>query len=105
MFEAIKYKKKLTDAFSECFDPLKSVLDNVPIPMQTDRYITGAILGSCRGFAEAVETDEKTFAKLVDAVFEEVYRQNSIAVQTQTETWLTEADEVFMESFEVHHST
>lgn len=99
MFEAIKHKRKLKQAFSDCFDPLKSVLGNVPIPMQTDRYITAAILGTCRGYAEAVQTDEKTFASIVDAVFEEVYRQNSLTVQTQTETWLTEADETFMESY------
>ncbi len=99
MFKSIKYKNKLKKAFSDCFEPLKSVLGNVPIPMQTDRYITGAILGTCRGYAEAVNTSSKTFASIVDAVFEEVFRQNSIKVQTQTETWLTEADEVFMASY------
>ncbi|HAQ51025.1 MAG TPA: hypothetical protein DCR13_05715 [Gammaproteobacteria bacterium] len=99
MFESIKYKTTLKNAFSDCFEPLKSVLGNVPIPMQTDRYITGAILGTCRGYAEAHHTSAKVYASLVDTVFEEIYRQNSIAVQTQTETWLTDADETFMASY------
>jgi hypothetical protein len=99
MFEVIVHKGKLKQAFSDCFDPLKSIFDNVPIPMQKDRYVTGAILGTCRGYAETVNLSEKGFASIVDAVFEEVFRQNSIDVQTRTETWLTEADTVFMESY------
>lgn len=99
MFEKMKHRSKLKHAFSECFQPLKSALDNVPIPMQTDRYITAAILGTCRGYAEAVNLSEKAFASIVDAVFEDIYRQNSVDVQTRTETWLTEADAVFMKSY------
>lgn len=99
MFDGMLHKGKLQEAFSACFDPLKSIFDNVPIPMQKDRYITGAILGTCRGYAEATNLNEKAFANIVDAVFEEVFRQDSIDVQTRTETWLTEADEVFMESY------
>jgi hypothetical protein len=99
MFEVMKHKKKLKQAFSDCFQPLRSILDNVPIPMQKDRYITAAILGTCRGYAEAVDLSEKAFASIVDAVFEDIYRQNSVDVQTRTETWLTEADEAFMKSY------
>jgi len=99
MFEVMAHKRKLKRAFSDCFQPLKSIFDNVPIPMQKDRYITAAILGTCRGYAEGAQLSEKAFASIVDAVFEEVYRQDSIDVQTRTENWLTEADEVFMESY------
>jgi len=99
MFEALTYKRQLRQAFSDCFEPLKSVLGNVPVPMQKDRYITASILGTCRGYAEAVKTNEKTFASIVDAVFEEVYRQNSIAVQTLTEAWLADNDDVFMAAY------
>ena len=99
MFEAIKYKSRIKKAFSDCFDPLRSVMGNVPIPMKTDRYITGAILGSCRGYAEVMNIDASTYAAIVDAVFEEIFRQDSLTVQTQTETWLTEADDQFMESY------
>ena len=99
MFESFAHKRKLKKAFSDCFEPLKSVLDNVPIPMQTDRYITASILGSCRAYAEANHTGEKLFALLVDAVFEEVFRQNSMAVQTRTEAWLQQEDDEFMQAY------
>ncbi len=84
MFKSLKYKKELKKAFSECFDPLKSVLHNVPIPMQSDRYITASILGICRAYAEDHKTTEEVFALLVDSVFEEIYRQNSMRVQNLT---------------------
>lgn len=99
MFETFKYKRELKKAFSECFAPLKSVLDNVPIPMQTDRYITASILGTCRAYAEDHKTTEDVFALIVDAVFEEVYRQNSLSVQNLTEKWLDEEDEAFMTAY------
>lgn len=99
MFEVMAHKAKLKQAFSECLQPLKSIFDNVPIPMQKDRYITAAVLGTCRGYAEAVNLSEKAFASIVDAVFEEIYRQDSVDVQTRTEAWLTEADAIFMESY------
>jgi hypothetical protein len=99
MFEIIKHKNKLKQAFSECFQPLKSIFDNVPIPMQKDRYVTAAILGTCRGYSEKNDLTEKAFASIVDAVFEEVYRQDSVDVQTRTEGWLTESDEIFMQSY------
>ena len=99
MLEMMKHKSKLKHAFSDCFEPLKSIFDNVPIPMQKDKYVTAAILGTCRGYSEAANLSEKALASIVDAVFEEVYRQDSIDVQTRTETWLTEADEDFMESY------
>ena len=99
MFEIIKHKNKLKEAFSDCFQPLKSIFDNVPIPMQKDRYVTAAILGTCRGYAEENDLTEKAFASIVDAVFEEVYRQDSIDVQTRTEVWLTESDDAFMQSY------
>ncbi len=99
MFETLKYKKALRKAFSDCFEPLKSVLHNVPIPMQTDRHITASILATCRAYAEDHQTSEDVFALLVDAVFEEVYRQNSMTVQNLTEKWLADADEEFMAAY------
>ncbi len=99
MFKMMSHKNKLKKAFSECFDPLKSVLMNVPIPMQKDRYITASILGTCRAYAELHNINEKHFGVLVDSVFEEVYRQNSMAVQNRAEKWLQEGDNIFMEAY------
>lgn len=99
MFQKFTIKNKLKKAFSDCFQPLKSDLDNVPLPMQKDRFITASILGTCRGYTDALKTDEKTFLAVVDAVFEEVFRQDSLTVQTLTESWLNSADEVFMPAY------
>ncbi len=97
--EVLKHKKKLKQAFSNCFDPLKSLYDNVPSEMQTSRYITASILGFCRGYATGYNIKEKSFDVIVDAVFEEIFRQDSLSVQTQTEEWLHAPDEEFMEAY------
>jgi len=99
MFKLMTHKNKLKNDFSKCFDPLKSALMNVPLPMQKDRYITASILGTCRAYAELHQINEKDFAVLVDAVFEEIYRQNSMAVQNLTEHWLQENDTEFMQAY------
>jgi len=99
MFQKFTITNKLKKAFSDCFQPLKSDLDNVPLLMQKDRIITASILGTCRGYTDALKTDEKTFLSVVDAVFEEVFRQDSLTVQTLTESWLNSADEVFMSAY------
>lgn len=99
MFKNIKHKSKLKKALSDCFEPLKSVLGNVPIPMQTDRFITAAILGTCRAYAESNRVQEKDFNVIVDAVFEELFRRESMAVQLRTESWLQEQDEDFMQAY------
>ncbi|MFK8067642.1 MAG: hypothetical protein AB8D52_05300 [Gammaproteobacteria bacterium] len=97
--ENLKHKKKLKQAFSDCFDPLKSLYDNVPLEMQTSRYITASILGYCRGYADGCSIKEKAFDVIVDAVFEEIFRQDSLTVQTQTEKWLHAPDEEFMKAY------
>lgn len=99
MFEAIKHKSKLKKSFSDCFEPLKSVLGNVPKAMKQDRYINAYILGTCRAYAEWHKLKEDTFAVIVDAIFEELYRQDSMAVQNRTEQWLQEGDDIFMQAY------
>lgn len=99
MFEKVKHKTKLTKALSDCFDPLRSDLGNVHPDMRSSRYITASILGICRGYAIHSQINEKTFELLVDAAFEEVFRHQSISVQTRTEQWLNEADPDFMAAY------
>jgi hypothetical protein len=99
MFETIKHKSRLKKAFSDCFDPLRGVLGNVPRAMRQDRYINAYILATCRAYAEWHKLKEANFADIVDAVFEELYRQDSIEVQNRTEHWLQGADEIFMRAY------
>lgn len=92
----VKHKQVLKQAFSECFIPLKDDLGNVPVSMQTSKVITASILGVCRGYGERRITHESDFELIVDAVFEEIFRRESVEVQILTESWLQNSDEEFM---------
>jgi len=96
MFETAKHKATLLQAFSDCFDPMRSDLGNVHPRMRQSRYITASILGVCRGYADSHQINEKIFNLLVDSVFEEVFRSESITMQSKTETWLQSDDKDFM---------
>jgi hypothetical protein len=96
LFKNKQHKHNLLNAFSNCFKTLKDELGNLPIGMQTSHEITGAILGSCRGYAISHKIDENSFDLIVDGVFEDLFRRESIAVQTKTEKWLQTEDETFM---------
>jgi hypothetical protein len=102
LFKNNQHKHYLLNAFSNCFKTLKDELGNVPVGMQTSHEITGAILGSCRGYAITNKIDENSFDLIVDGVFEEVFRRESIPVQTKTEKWLQTEDETFM--FAYYHA-
>ncbi|SFJ80548.1 hypothetical protein SAMN04488079_101271 [Methylophaga sulfidovorans] len=92
----VKYKRELMQAFSDCFLPVKDSLGNVPVLMQKSKFITASILGVCRGYSESRVRDESDFDLIVDAVFEEIFRRESVEVQTRTESWLQSSDDEFM---------
>ncbi|MFT6908972.1 MAG: hypothetical protein ACJAS1_005679 [Oleiphilaceae bacterium] len=92
----IKHKRILKEAFSDCFLPVKNDLGNVPVTMQTSKMITASILGICRGYAEGRINYEPDFELIVDAVFEDIFRRESVEVQTRTESWLHYNDDEFM---------
>ena len=98
-FKAVKHKYFLTNIFSHCFEPMRDELGNVPIKMQTSPQITASIIGVCRAYALNRNIQESTFDLIVDAVFEELFRRESIEVQTRTETWLHNADKDFMTAY------
>ena len=92
----LKHKRVLKRAFSECFSPIKDEIGNVPVLMQTSKLINASILGICRGYGESRILYEPHFDLVVDSVFEEVFRRESVEVQTRTESWLTSSDEEFL---------
>jgi len=92
----LKHKQVLKKALSDCFLPVKDDLGNVPVEMHTSKMITASILGVCRGYGEDRITHESDFNLIVDAVFEEIFRRESIEVQTLTEIWLKNGDDAFM---------
>lgn len=98
-FKAIKHKFFLREVFSACFEPVMDTLGNVPVRMQKSRHITAYVLGVCRAYATKRGLKESTFVLLVDAVYEELFRRESIEVQTRAENWLQTSDNVFLEAY------
>ena len=96
LFKSNQHKRYLLNAFSNCFNALKDGLGNVPVRMQSSHEITGSVRGACRGYAIANKINESHFNLIVDAVFEELFRRESIAVQIKAEQWLNTENEIFM---------
>lgn len=95
-----KHKKKLEIALAACFWPLIDELGNVPIPMQTDPAINALILGVCETYAHSQSiTKQGDLALIADAVFEELYRMESINVQNRVDGWKNDHNEVFMQAY------
>jgi len=95
----LKHKKVLKQYFSDCFLPVKDDLGNVPVKMQSSKVITASIIGVCRGYADSRISQESDFEMIVDAVFEDIFRRESVKVQILTESWLKNNDEEFMKFY------
>ncbi len=96
--ELIKHKRKLTQNFSDCFALLKDELGNVPIEIQNDAFINGAIVGICESYLDAQRVQKASSRALIlDAVFEEIYRRESVKVQTLVDVWLEQNDKKFLQ--------
>lgn len=98
-FRAIKHKFFLREIFSACFEPVMDTLGNVPVSMQQSRDITAYVLGVCRAYATRYSLKESTFEVVVDAVYEELFRRESIEVQIRTEKWLQSSDAMFLSAY------
>lgn len=96
LFKNNQHKRYLLNAFSNCFSALKDEFGNLPISMQSSHEITGAVLGSCRGYAIANKISESSFNLIIEAIFEELFRSKSIAVQAKAEQCLRTENEIFM---------
>lgn len=92
----IKHKRTLKQSFSDCLLPVQDQLGNVPVAMQSSKVITASVLGICRVYSDQHDIEEPDFELIVDAVFEEIFRRESVAVQTLTESWLQDNDAEFM---------
>lgn len=98
-FKAQIHKNALREAFSNCFNPMRDELGNVPVKMQESRKITASILGVCRAYANVKQLKEDHFNLIVDAIFEELFRRESVEVQTRAENWLQTEDDEFMKDY------
>lgn len=97
--ELIKYKRKLTHGFSDCFSSLKDDLGNVPIAIQNDAFTNGAIVAICENYLEEQQVHKASSKALIlDAVFEEIYRRESVKVQVRVDMWLQQNNKVFSQA-------
>jgi hypothetical protein len=95
-----KHKKKLEQALATCFWPLIDELGNVPIPMHTDPAINASILAVCETYALSQNvTKPSDIALIADAVFEELYRMESINVQNRVDSWKNDNNEIFTQAY------
>ncbi len=99
-FGAGKHKRLLIRAFSDCFQPLKDELGNVPLDMQTSPQIAASILGVCRTYSASHNIKQKDINVIADAVFEELFRRESVAVQTRADSWESENNEEFLKAYQ-----
>ena len=96
-----KCKRNLQRAMSDCFDPLKGEIGNVPITLNTSKYITGSMLGICDAYANSLNiTKQQSLAMIADAVFEEVFRSDATDVLNQVDSWQSSRDHEFIEAYE-----
>lgn len=99
--ELIKHKRKLKFDLAKCFTSLIDELGNVPLTMQTDAFINGAIISVCNNYLESQNISKKlSKALVIDAVCEELYRLESVSVQTRIDQWLANNDALYMQGYQ-----
>ena len=100
-FNTGKCKRTLQRTMSDCFDPLKDELGNVPMTLHESKYVTASMLGICEAYANILNINNKhKIALITDAVFEEVFRRESTTVLKQVDQWLKNNDSEFMPAYE-----
>jgi len=99
MFSAAIHKPILLQAFSDCLDPIRSDLGNVHPDIRKSPYISGAIIGTCRGYANKHKLKETVVNKLIDNVFEEVFRSEFLTMQSIAKAWLNEDNADFLAGY------
>ena len=100
-FNSGKCKRILQQAMSDCFDPLKGEIGNVPTTLNDSQYITGSMLGICEAYANNLNiTKPQSIALITDSVFEEVFRSDATSVLRQADAWKSSGDKEFMQAYE-----
>ena len=99
--ELIKHKRRLGNDFSDCFSPVKDQLGNVPVEIQYDVYVNGFIVEICKSYFEVNNVrHQSSQALILDFVFEEIYRRDSIKVQNYMDGLMSENAKLFKKAQE-----
>lgn len=85
----LKARQKTLALLLPCFTPVQDDLGNVPIAMQQDLRVNGALIGLtervCTYFGV---TRQALVHRVIAAVFEEIYRREATTVLTQCDEFL-----------------
>lgn len=85
----LKARQKTLALLLPCLAPVQDDLGNVPVSMQQDPRINGALIGLtervCAHFGVA---QQALIHRVISAVFEEIYRREATAILTQCDEFL-----------------
>lgn len=100
-----KQKKKLVSQFAVCFESLCDELGNVPVALQHDPFVHGAITGICHSYLQSRELDHLQ-QSAIDAIYEELFRRESVEVQYRVDKWQAQGDVLYQAGIEqIKHLT
>lgn len=89
----LKARQKTLALLLPCLAPVQDDLGNVPVPMQQDPRVNGALIGLTeRVCAHFGVTRHALVRRVTAAVFEEVYRREATAVLTQCDALLEDPE-------------
>ena len=85
----LKARQKTLALLLPCLTPVQDDLGNVPVSMQQDPHVNGALIGLTeRVCAHFGVTRQALVHRVTAAVFEEIYRREATAVLTQCDELL-----------------
>ena len=85
----LKARQKTLALLLPCLTPVQDDLGNVPIAMQQDSRINGALIGLTERICAYFEvTRPVLIQRVIAAVFEEIYRREATTVLTQCDEFL-----------------
>lgn len=88
----LKARQKTLALLLPCLTPVQDDLGNVPVSMQQDPRINGALIGLTERVCAYLEVTRPVFIqRVIAAVFEEIYRREATTVLTQCDEFLEDS--------------
>ena len=89
----LKARQKTLALLLPCLSPIQDDLGNVPISMQQDPHVNGALLGLTERICSHFKvTRPALIQRVIAAVFEEIYRREATAILTQCDQLLEDPE-------------
>ena len=89
----LKARQKTLALLLPCLTPIQDDLGNVPVSMQQDPHVNGALIGLAERVCTYFEvTRPVLIQRVIAAVFEEIYRREATAVLMQCDELLEDPE-------------